>query len=292
MDHVLLFLAVTAISVASVFAWIKLNKKIVGIDINKPRKPKVAESAGISLLVPFWIGIGTVFLFTGTIFIELLAVGMLGSALAIIGFADDSKLKWKGSKVMAWKTRAFFIATACLAFAWFFAPHPVWVVPIALYIAGLASLQNTFAGLNGWTGGSALIVSLAAAAIFFVPFSQGIVFGGLLEFSASIILAGCILGFLVWNHFPARCLEGDSGTLFMGGTTAGIFLMTGRIELMAFSLLFYAPNMIDFFGLKMITNRKDMSQQKLPPYEVMGDGKLGIPDYGDGKKSSISLNWF
>jgi hypothetical protein len=41
--------------------------------------------------------------------------------------------------------------------------------------------------------------------------------------------------------------------------------------------------LIDFFLLKLISNRKDLSQQKFRPYKLLEDGRLGIPDYPDKK---------
>jgi len=263
-------IAVFVISVLSVFAWRKINTKIVGIDINKPSQPKVTESAGVALLIPLWAVLA--YLLLQAFSIELLAFGLMVSGFSIIGFLDDTKTKWKSS-VMPWMTRALPIAVISLAFAWIAAPSLLWVVPVALFIAALASFQNTFAGLNGWQGGSGLLIALAVAILLAGAGFQTLAFA----------LAAIILGFLAWNRYPARVFEGDSGTLLIGSATAGILALTGRIELMAFSLLFYLPHLVDFFLLKMLTNRKDPSQQKIRPYRLLKDGRLAIPEYPDGK---------
>lgn len=258
------------VSFAAVFAWGKINRKIVGIDINKLSQPKIPESTGVALLLPLWVVLGI--MLWQSFSLELLAFGLMVSGFAIIGFLDDTKTKWK-SKVMPWMTRALPIAIISLAFAGIAMADLLWVVPVALFIAALASFQNTFAGLNGWQGGSGLIIALAVSVLLA---------GTGLE-TLSLALAAIILGFLAWNRYPCRVLEGDSGTLLIGSSIAGIIALTGRIELMAFSLLFYLPHMVDFFLLKMLTNRKDPSQHSLRPYRLLKDERLTIPEYPDGK---------
>lgn len=271
----LLFLAgIFALSVLSVWVWTKVNKKIVGIDINKLAQPKITESAGVALLAPFWAAIIYFEFFKLQSFsIELLAFGLMVSGFALIGFLDDTKHKWN-SKVMPWMTRALPIAVISLAFAWVSSESILWFIPIALFIAGLASFQNTFAGLNGWQGGSGFIIALAVGLFLLAS--------GPLQ-TLAFAVAAIILGFLAWNKYPSKVLEGDSGTLLIGSATAGLLALNGKIGLIAFSLLFYLPHLIDFFLLKMLTNRKDLSQHKIRPYKVLQDERLAIPDYPDGK---------
>ena len=38
---------------------------------------------------------------------------------------------------------------------------------------------------------------------------------------ASVLVGGCI-GFLVWNHNPAKVFMGDTGSLFLGGAVAAL----------------------------------------------------------------------
>jgi len=258
-------------SMLCVFAWSKLNRRIFGIDINKLSQPKISESTGIVLLIPLWLAIA--YFETQAFNIDFIAFGLMVSAFALIGFLDDTKHKWK-TKAMPWASRALMIAIVSLIFAWIFAPSIWWIIPIALFIAGLASFQNTFAGLNGWQGGSGFIIAIAVS----------ILLAGSAFFQLSIVLAAIILGFLAWNYYPARVLEGDSGTLLIGSAIAGLLVMNASIELMAFSLLLYIPHVVDFFFLKLLTNKKDPSQQKQRPYKLLKSGKLAIPEYPDGRE--------
>ena len=168
--------------------------------------------------------------------------------------------------------RALPIAIVSIAYSYFFAPEAVWIIPLGFFLAGIASFQNTFAGLNAWQGGSGFLIAIAVS----------ILLAGTAFQQLSLALAAIILGFLMLNRYPCRVLEGDSGTLLIGSSIAGLLVMNARIELMAFSLLFYLPHAVDF-GLKMLTNLKDPSQQNFRPYKVLKNGKLAIPDYPDGK---------
>src|SRR3989344_9638532 len=104
------------------------------------------------------------FLFLGSGNPNYIAWGLLLSVFAAIGIIDDTKHKFL-KKALSWKKRAIAIAAVCLAFAgiYFWNLGILWIALVALYIAGIASFQNTFAGLNGWQGGGGLIIAVASA---------------------------------------------------------------------------------------------------------------------------------
>lgn len=265
--------AIIGFIIIAIYRKINLKKQIaIGIDINKPDQRKICEGAGIAMLIGIWITL-IAYSFNKGFNAEITAWALLISIFSIIGFFDDTQHKFL-KKAIGWKIRALPIAIASIAFAYFFSPNSIWIIPIALFIAGIASFQNTFAGLNGWQGGSGLIIAIATTII-------------ILHFEFSItgfILIGSIIAFLFYNFFPARVFEGDSGTLLIGSGIAGMLVMTKKIELMALGLLFFLPHIIDFFALKMLTNPKDASQAKQRPYKLLSNQKLAIPDYAGGKQ--------
>ena len=267
-----IFILYLVISLLSVHFVRKLNLKrgVKGIDINKPSQPILPESCGIALLIPLTVnGLFMTYWFSQW---ELLAWPVLMAVFAFIGYLDDSKHKFT-SKAVGWIVRALPIALVSLAFSYVFGLGILWTVPLALYIAGLASFQNTFAGLNGWEVGSGFIISLASVVLLWGTFYQ----------LAAIAFSASILGLLLWNRYPAKVFPGDSGTLLIGSGLAGLFVLTSRLEFIFFSFLFYIPHLIDFFLLKLLSNRKDLSQQKFRPYKLLENGKLAIPDYPDKK---------
>jgi UDP-N-acetylglucosamine--dolichyl-phosphate N-acetylglucosaminephosphotransferase len=271
------------LSVCFVFFVIKRNfsKKIVGKDINKLNEPLVAESVGVALVVPFWLIIFSYFFFFG-FDIKLLFVGFAVSVFALIGFIDDSKNKFL-SKPLSWIQRALPIAFVSLIVAYLlFTPTSIFdffgviiVIILALYFAGIASFSNTFEGLNGWTIGSSFIIT-SIITLVAIQVSQELSF---LFFSLNAI----ILGLLVFNRFPAKAFPGDSGTLLIGSSIAGFALYSQNIYFVIFVFLLFIPHMIDFFLLKMLTNRDDATQRKFRPYTLLKNGKLSIPNYPDKK---------
>src|SRR3989344_1772418 len=272
-----LAIAVFLVTVICEALWIKFarGKNLVGLDWAKKGRVLLSEGGGIAMLQGIWFAIA--FLFFGSGNFNYIAWGLLLSIFAFIGIIDDTKHKFL-KKALSWKKRAIAISAVCLAFAgiYFWNLGILWVILIALYIAGIASFQNTFAGLNGWQGGSGAIIVIAST---FAIWNTG---PNLLWLNA--IVAAAILGFLAWNKCPAKVFEGNSGTLLIGSAIAGIFILNWKIELMAFSLLFFLPHMFEFFVLKMLFSKaRDPGQIRQLPYRVLENGKIAIPEYAKGK---------
>jgi len=245
---------------------------IVGTDINKRDKALIPESVGIFLL-PGLFAVSILFLaqpLGGNIWAWL----MTTAAFSIIGFSDDFSQRVL-KKDIPWRVRAAAIALVSLAFAFFysqdFAPWPLWMALFSLYLAGMASFQNTFAGLNGWEVGSGFIVSVFVA-LLLSPTRL---------FWPAVALSGAILGLLFFNRFPARVFPGDSGTLLIGSALASLLLMSQDLRIIAGGFLFFLPHAIDFYVIKLGTNISDATQKKSKPYAVGFDGKLSVP--GSGK---------
>jgi len=249
--------------------WSRKNKFALGIDINKLDQRKTPEATGIAVLAALWISVVLFFYLKGfnSLFLGWLLVV---SVFSLVGFADDTKHKW-ASKTIPWAARAIPIALVSLAFSFFFAPSIYWVVPLALFIALIASFHNTFAGLNGWEVGSSYIISLAV--VFLLALTEFL--------PLALILSGLILALLLFNRFPARVFPGDSSTLLFGSAIAALFVMQKNYYFMVLLLLFYLPHIIDFFILKVLTNPRDPSQSKIKPYKVLKDGRLAVPSYKD-----------
>ena len=94
--------------------------------------------------------------------------------------------------------------------------------PLALlYLTGLENALNLTDGLDGLLGTTA-----AVTGAFFLLCG---VLGGasLLLFTGAALLGG-MLGFLLFNHHPAKVFMGDTGSLFLGALVAGVGLL-GKI---------------------------------------------------------------
>jgi len=263
------FLALTA-SIIGIYFFDKKSREknfALGIDINKKAQNKTPEATGIILLIVlcvFVLGITFLEEFNLKIFYW---IGLV-SVFSLVGFFDDTKTKWTG-KTLGWKERALPITVASLLFGYLVSGEIISGILIGFFVAVFSSFHNSFAGLNGWEVGSSYIIALFSAFLLI----QTEFFG------YSIIVLGAILGLLVFNLFPARVFPGDSGTLLMGSSITGLIALTMKTELFFLLSLFYLPHLIDFLFLKMLTNRKDITQVKTRPYRILEDERIAIPDY-------------
>ena len=90
----------------------------------------------------------------------------------------------------------------------------VWNVPILFFIVlGTANGTNFTDGLDGLAGSVTLMV-----AVFFSVVAIGTA-GGIEPVTCAV--AGALLGFLLFNVYPAKVFMGDTGSLALGGFVAG-----------------------------------------------------------------------
>ncbi|MBQ3038793.1 MAG: phospho-N-acetylmuramoyl-pentapeptide-transferase [Clostridia bacterium] len=94
-------------------------------------------------------------------------------------------------------------------------PWWLYVVFILFVVTGTVNAVNLTDGLDGLATSITIAVSLffAVAGIIFAESAAG-------YFSAAV-LGGCI-GFLFFNHYPAKVFMGDTGSLFLGGAISVI----------------------------------------------------------------------
>ncbi|MCT4660971.1 MAG: phospho-N-acetylmuramoyl-pentapeptide-transferase [Tissierellales bacterium] len=93
----------------------------------------------------------------------------------------------------------------------------VWLyVPfMALVLAGTVNAVNLTDGLDGLSSGVTVVVMVAFMIVSIIK--------GRLDIALiSSVLAGGCLGFLVYNHHPAKVFMGDVGSLALGGAVATI----------------------------------------------------------------------
>ena len=87
----------------------------------------------------------------------------------------------------------------------------------AFVIVGTVNAVNLTDGLDGLASGTSLPVCLFFAAVTFVWGERFLELG---LFASA--LAGGLLGFLVYNFYPAKVFMGDTGSLFLGGAIAAL----------------------------------------------------------------------
>ena len=104
----------------------------------------------------------------------------------------------------------------------------VFYLPFAMFVLiGTMNAVNLTDGLDGLAAGISLIVQIGFVLLFclmslaegFSGFNeQSMDYGGMATFSAAG--AGALMGFLLFNAYPARIFMGDTGSLAIGGAIA------------------------------------------------------------------------
>ena len=92
---------------------------------------------------------------------------------------------------------------------------------ILFVLVGASNAVNLTDGLDGLAGGLSAIAFIAFRLIsLMVGFEDIGIF--------SLILAGSLLGFLIYNTYPAKIFMGDTGSLALGGVMGAIAILTHR----------------------------------------------------------------
>ena len=164
-----------------------------------------------------------------------LFVLIVGSAA--IGFADDY-ISIRSGTNRGLRARTKFLLTALVATTFL---GLIWnsSLPIGTIVFGLGTTPawlwyglslcvilatthsvNLTDGLDGLAAGT-IVPPLAVIAYIAIRSGQGGVAAG------EIAMAGAVLGFLLYNRYPARVFMGDTGSLALGAALAGGAILTG-----------------------------------------------------------------
>lgn len=219
------------------------KRGIVGIDMNKFSKPKVAEMGGIGVWLGFSTGIIlSIFVFSYLKWIDINLTFLLAglSTIAMVGFLGvlDDLVGWKKG-IRQWQHALIPVFAALPLMAVKISNPPVFLpfvgfVPgdyalpifgtvsfgiiyslvfVPVGVTGASNAANMLAGLNGLEAGLGAII---CAALAIVAFTQGQTEALLI----SVAMLGALLAFLRFNWFPARVFGGDSLTLMIGASIA------------------------------------------------------------------------
>ena len=159
---------------------------------------------------------------------------------ALIGFLDDyTSIKRDNNEVLTVYQKLILQVLIALGFFYIYMRNggaTSWVVGnlgidmemgwlygifILLILVGASNAVNITDGLDGLAGGLSAIAFVAFSLISFaVGFEDIGVF--------SIILTGALVGFLLFNTYPAKVFMGDTGSLALGGVMGAIAILTHR----------------------------------------------------------------
>ncbi len=219
---------------------------LIGVDIHKPHRPRVPEAGGVGLLAGLLAGFLTAYALTGSTVFLVLILTALGAWM--VGFIDDLV------RLDAISKPAMTIAASLPILAFnVYTPHLllplvgefrltiVYPLIVILLVTVSANMFNMVDVLNGSMVFSALVVlsfTALAAAILGRATSDSIL--------AWLIVVSVLATYSLFNFYPARVFNGDSGSLMVGAIAASLSILL-RVE--AFYVLAALPLVLNGFQI-------------------------------------------
>lgn len=202
---------------------------ITGLDVHKPTKPELPEHCGVSISLSLAVAL-FLLLIGHLIEIPLFASYVTTIVLAtLIGLVD----RWANlsgvekplmSLSLGLPLLIFGVYSTDLAFplgykARLTVIYPI-LIPVALAVTSNA--VNMLDVLNGVMAGSSALVGcfIAGAALLLHRYRA---------IYLSLVLVASLLGFLIFNKYPAKVFAGDSGSLTVGAFL-GLLSITEKLE--------------------------------------------------------------
>ncbi len=240
------------ISTITGYFFVPLLKKLnvgqrISVFVGESHKKKngIPTMGGLIFIIPTFITI-LIMYFTKKISINsnLLIVLFVFVAYAILGGIDDvMKLKHKKNEGLTEIQKLFGQVLIAIVFfyiymrsgseplLWFHAFNLKvdvgWLYGFFILFMLVASSNavNITDGLDGLAGGLSFIAILVLGVItwttnWLLGYQDIAIF--------CFILAGSVLGFLVYNAYPAKVIMGDTGSLALGGVLASVAILTRR----------------------------------------------------------------
>lgn len=186
---------------------------------------------GVSALLAGWRGMASGDFSHLYVFLFALVYG-------VIGFIDDfQKVKYHHNTGLTALQKFLLQLAAAVAFlclmryegllspnlyvpffnTYLVCPWIVYLIFAAFTMVGTVNAVNITDGLDGLSSSVTVPVAVFFAVI---GYRYGTSYLQLSLFAAAMV--GGLLGFLVYNHFPAKVFMGDTGSLFLGGAVAAL----------------------------------------------------------------------
>jgi UDP-N-acetylglucosamine--dolichyl-phosphate N-acetylglucosaminephosphotransferase len=285
MDYLLLVSVLVSflLTVIVLPKWIRTCRKI-GLtweDMNKHNHPKnVAASGGVVVVMAFVLGVLTylalkTFLFGGTIRgLEIFALLSVVLILGIVGLVDDL-LGWKNGglstkirlglafmssiPLVVINAGTHFMDLPFYGFVDFGIFYALILIPLA--IAGVGTTYNFLAGFNGLEAGQGILI---LGFLSFVSCATGSAWLS----AVGLCMVASLIGFWIFNRFPAKVFPGDILTYVVGAMIAAMAIL-GNFEKIA--LVVFIPYLVEMV-LKLRGGLKKHSFGK-----TTKDGYLRMP---------------
>ncbi|MDD3190859.1 MAG: MraY family glycosyltransferase [Candidatus Pacebacteria bacterium] len=233
------FLTAFVLSVVFMCVLIAFSKRYNLFDRNGGRKKhvgKISRLGGLGIIVAFWLAI----FLSGTLVFDELKIGLVICSILILIFG-----LWDDLRNISWKKQIalqIFIALVMIYFGlgvdyvanpfggrefrldtfYFFDFSVLGSFFVILWIVGFMNVVNWLDGLDGLAGGVGAIASLT---LFFLSISDLVNQPPLAILAITFV--GALLGFLVFNFYPAKIFMGTSGSMFLGFMLAVLAIFAG-----------------------------------------------------------------
>ncbi len=249
------------------------KKGIVGVDVNKEKKPKIPEQGGLIIVAVSMLAYSAYVLLEKKYF--LLADVYVLLLVSLFGFLDYYKHFRPREKIVV--PFAIGLIAVPMVFPFAYTPFGAFYAPLALaalFVIAFpifSNLTNMLAGFNGIEVGLGAIASFALAMIALLFSNSG-------AFAFSLILFAALSAFWVYNRYPARIFPGDNLTLFCGAAFTLIAFQSG---LAFYLLIILLPQIAD--ALLKFSSAGVMSREDFRPVRVK-KGRLFV-----GRNTYLSI---
>jgi UDP-GlcNAc:undecaprenyl-phosphate GlcNAc-1-phosphate transferase len=153
--------------------------------------------------------------------------------LSLLGFVDDRVELPPKAKLAGQTAATVVVIWSGVTLQW--TPwYGANVLITAVWIIGITNAFNLIDNMDGLSGGVAAIVAGSGVALAFLEQD------GQRALLLSVLVAAC-LGFLVFNHKPARIFMGDCGSLFLGFSLASLAASSPRPGHSMLESLYFIP---------------------------------------------------
>ncbi len=236
---------------------------IVSEDLHKKERPKKPKIGGVGIAAAFTISLVAAYFFKDSFVFSIILLAFL--AEAAIGVIDDLL------QLAPWR-KLILASFGAIPLLLLIPLEPFIIIFLFFAVTIASNWTNMLAGFNGLESGMGVIMLFFLAINTPVQSTQIILF----------IYAAVLLGFLIFNKYPAKIFPGDVGTLPIGTVLVASTLIGAPFYKLA---ILFIPHFLDAM-LKFVTFGFFSSAQTKPT-EIKA-GFLTPPK--NGNKSYLSLS--
>lgn len=251
-------------------------------DLHKSPPTKVPSPAGPLLFSCALAGEVVAYLAFGSL-VPVALIGVTSVAFAV-GLIDDLYVLGARTKpILLLLAAAPLVAGVIfqpdlyepsLAFPIFGATSEHFTVYTVLAIAAFPVVANAFNMMDAFNGEMSGFSLLTSVALVFAVLLHAVSADGfsLARLASALPLVAISLGFLVFNRYPSRTFDGDSGSLMLGALFAGLAI-TGGVEIAA--IVAIMPSVLNsFYILSSVRGLVERRKMRGRPTYVGEDGRL------------------